>query len=283
LAALTHPYRALPTGLQVNWRWLLPASVVTIVLLVNLLLVYRTISYWIGPAWAQANDWNELVQAANSTSPYTADGFRWSPVAASLLAVLLPMGIGLWRVLHFAVLLLSRDWRLSGLVLISWPFWEDMVSGNVLTFAVVAAGTAIRGSRVGAVLFLVMAILMPRPLFLPMAAWLLWKQPWTRGPALALFGTHLGIVAASGHGGEWIGRLLSTGGAEIGHPENIAPSHWIGAAWVPIGLALAGWLVRRGHVGLASLAASPYLFGYYLLFAALERRLGPNTPGRRSG
>ncbi len=283
MAAPTQGNRALPTEVRVNWRRLSIASVAAIALLVNLALVYRTIAYWHGPAWGEANDWNELLQAATSGDPYVADGFRWSPVAASLLAVLLPMGIGAWRALHFAVLLILRDWRLVALVVVSWPFWDDMVSGNVLTFAVVAAWAAVRGSRLGAVGFLAMAIMMPRPLFLPVAIWLLWKQPWTRGVVVVLFGIHLGLVAVSGYGPEWIDRLVSTSGAEIAHPQNIAPTHWIGIAWAPFGVALAGWLVWRGHLGLASLAASPYLFGYYLLFAVLElRSVRPSTTNRSS-
>jgi hypothetical protein len=193
-------------------------------------------------------------------------------VAAFMLAVLLPMGIGAWRALHFAVLLVLRDWRLAGLVLVSWPFWDDMVSGNVLTFAAVAAWVAVRGGRVGTVVFLTLAILMPRPLFLPVAIWLLWTRPWARGAAALLVGLHLVLVVISGYGLEWISRLVSSGGAEIAHPQNIGPTHWIGIAWVPVGLLLAVWLVRRGRLGVASFAASPYLFGYYLIFGLLELR-----------
>jgi hypothetical protein len=52
---------------------------------------------------------------------------------------------------------------------------------------------------------------------------------------------------------------------------------FLGAAWVPIGLALAAYLTIRGRLGLASLAAAPYWFGYYLVFVLLE--MG-TTPGR---
>jgi hypothetical protein len=278
----TQPNRALAEHVRVNWRRLGIALVTAIALLVNLALVYRTIAYWHGPAWGQADDWNELVQAATSRDPYLAHGFRWSPVAASLLAILLPMGIGAWRALHFAALLILRDLRLVALVLVSWPFWDDMVSGNVLTFAAIAGWAAVRGSRLGGVAFLAMGIMMPRPLFLPLAVWLLWKEPWTRGAAAVLIGIHLGLVVISGFGPEWIDRLVATGGAEIAHPQNLAPTHWIGLIWIPFGAALAGWLVWRGHLGLASLAASPYLFGYYLLFAVLEfRSATPSTIGHR--
>jgi hypothetical protein len=232
-------------------------------------VVYRTIAYWHGPAWGWSDDWNELVQASTSADPYVADGFRWSPVAAWILAVLLPIGIGAWRVLHFAALVVLRDWRVIALVAISFPFWVDMVAGNVLVFAFVAAWTALRGSRLGALIFLGMTILMPRPMFLPVAAWLLWKQPAIRLPALALLLVNLALVAGSGLGSEWIHRLASSG-TELGHPQNLAPSHWIGVIWIPFGVTSAAILTWRGRLGLASLAVSPYLFPYYLLFGWLE-------------
>jgi hypothetical protein len=264
----------------VDGRWLVIATLFAVALLANLLIVYRTIAYWHGPAWGWSDDWNELVQAATSSNPYTADGFRWSPVAAWILGFLVPLGIGAWRLLHFAALLVLRDWRVIALVLVSFPFWVDMVSGNVLVFAFVAAWAAIRGSRAGGLIFLAMVMLMPRPLFVPVTAWLLWKHPALRIPMAALLLGSVALVASSGLGPEWIGRLASSG-SELGHPQNIAPSRWIGAAWIPIGALLAVVLTWRGRLGLASLAASPYLFAYYLLFGFLE--LAPRLSARRAG
>ena len=151
----------------IDWRWLAIAALVGLALLVNLVVVYRTVAYWHGPAWGRSDDWNELVQAATSTDPYVADGFRWSPVAAWILSFLLPMGLAAWRALHFAALLVLRDWRVIALVVISFPFWIDMVAANVLTFAFVAAWAAIRGSRLWALIFLGMAMLMPPPFSCP--------------------------------------------------------------------------------------------------------------------
>ena len=214
----------------IDWKWLAIAAVVGTGLLLNLALVDRMIAYWHGPAWGWSDHWAELIQATSSPDPYVGDGYRWSPIAAWLLAFLLPMGIGAWRALHFAVLLLLRDWR------------------------VIAMG---------------LVLIMPRPLFFPVAVWLLWKQPAIRVPALGLLLLTVARVAWSGLGAEWIGRLASTG-AELRHAQNLAPSHWVGAVWVPMGVFLAVFLMWRGHLGLASLAASPYLFGYYLLFGLLE-------------
>jgi hypothetical protein len=53
---------------------------------------------------------------------------------------------------------------------------------------------------------------------------------------------------------------------------NLAPSHWIGVAWVPIGIALAAFFTWKGRLGLACLAASPYVLPYYLLMGFLELR-----------
>lgn len=61
---------------------------------------------------------------------------------------------------------------------------------------------------------------------------------------------------------------------------------------MPIDFALAGWLTLPGRLGPASLAASPYVFPYYLLMAILEflpRRVldgepaGPARPSRGGG
>jgi uncharacterized membrane protein len=259
--------RLLPTF---DWR---PLLVVVFVLVgvINRALVARAMVSIHVVAWGGASDWNELVHASQATNPYTADGFRRSPVAARAMAVLLPMGIGVWRVLHFAVLLWLRDWRLIALALISWPFWVDVAGGNVLTFAVVTAVVAIRGSRIAALMYLALLLLMPRPLFLPVAAWLLWQRPNLRWPFVAMFVVHLALVIGSGWAAEWAARLIATG-SELDHFQNLAPSQWLGIAWVPIGLVLAGWLTLRGRLGLASLAASPYVFPYYLLFLLLETR-----------
>jgi hypothetical protein len=264
---------------EVDWRRLAIATLVAAALLVDLLIVYRTVAYWHGPAWGWSDDWSELAQAATSSDPYAADGFRWSPVAAWILGLLMPMGIGAWRLLHFAALLVLRDWRVMALVLVSFPFWVDMVSGNVLVFAFVAAWVAVRGSKIGGLVFLALVMLMPRPLFVPVTAWLLWKRPALRIPMAALLLGTIALVVSSGLGPEWMSRLASSG-SELGHPQNIAPSHWIGVAWIPIGAFLAVVLTWRGRLGLASLAAAPYLFAYYLLFGFLE--LAP-SPSARNG
>ncbi len=77
-------------------------------------------------------------------------------------------------------------------------------------------------------------------------------------------------------------RLATTTNSEMVIDYNFGPSAWIGLAWVPIGLALAAWLTWRGRLGFASVAASPYWFGYYLLMLFLEISPGGGDRGREA-
>lgn len=216
-----------------------------------------------------AVDWHYLAAAAAAPNPYSVETFRWSPVAAWALMAIVPLGLTAWRLAQVAAVFTLRDWRVIALVLLSAPFWMDVTSGQAMTFVAVAAWHAVRGGRIGTWLFLAFALLMPRPLMLPVLIWLLWRRPELRLGFVLLLVVHSVAVVASGLGLDWVARLLQSG-SELRHVNNLAPSRWIGAAWVPIGLALAGWLTLRGRLGLASLAASPYLFPYYLLMAILE-------------
>ncbi len=245
-------------------RWALIGAVAAIALL-NASLVLGTIRYMASGGGGE--DFGTFLRVAGLANPFDYGGWRWSPVAAWGMPALIGLGLPVLTALKFGVLPLF-GWR--GLLIgTSWPFWFDVAAGNILTFVLVVAWFAWRGNRVAMVAFLILTLLMPRPIMLPLAAWLLWKEPWTRLPFGALFTVHAGLVLVSGYGGDWIGRLLAISG-ELTHQANVGPSHWIGVAWVPIGIALAVWLTRRGKIGLASLAASPYLFPYYLLFGALE-------------
>ncbi len=232
-------------------------------------------------AWAGVGlphtDWSFFL-GMDPRSPYsTAPGFRWSvPVAALWVWVIQPLGYGVWTLLHVVAVLTIRPWRAAGLVLLSFPFWFDLANGNVMTFAFVAAWHALQGRRAGVVAFCLIAALVPRPLMLPVLAWLLWHRldarlAFTVGASLAIGG---GLV--TGTFGEWIGRLTTLSTPEILSPNNLGPSALIGAAWAPIGLALGAVLAWKGRLGLASLAVSPYLIHYYLLMAFLELR--PDQP-----
>jgi hypothetical protein len=158
--------------------------------------------------------------------------------------------------------------RIALLALLTVPFWADVYEGNILTFAFVLAALALRGSRLAALAFIGLGILVPRPLMIPVAVWLLWKRPDLRIPSAAIFVVHAVLVALTGFGGQWLQRLATSGDEIALH--NAGPSALIGPWWIPIGLALAVVFTWRGRLGLASLAASPYLILYYWIFALLE-------------
>lgn len=135
---------------------------------------------------------------------------------------------------------------------------------------VLAAWWALRGSRFAVFAYFAMTLLMPRPLMVPLAAWILWKRPGWRLPFAAMFLVHAGLVLWTGLGDEWLPMLMTTGDEMLNHRWNIGPSAIVGALWLPIGLALGAWLLRHGRIGLASLAVSPYILPYYYLFVVLD-------------
>jgi hypothetical protein len=240
-----------------------------------------------------AADWNLFVIAADrirmGIDPYgfavAGVPYRWSPVAAWLFVPVSLIGPLAWRLLHVAAALALPDRRLALVLLLSWPFWFDFATGNVMVFVLVLAVFALRGSRWASLGFLAMTLLVPRPLMLPVAAWLLWKRPGVRLPALVLFISHGALVLASGWGQEWVARLLETTSTQVGIHFDVGPSRLLGELWVPIGLALAAVLTWRGRLGFASLAASPYWLPYYLMMPLLEVRSWylPAPEGRNQG
>ncbi len=203
------------------------------------------------------------------SQPYAFEWVRWSPPAVALMGFLHPWA--LWPVIiaHVAVLAFLRDWRVIVIVLLAWPFWEDALNGGITTFAFVAGWTALEGSTFGVAAFVLLAVLVPRPLMLPMLAWLAWHRSLARRLiALGAFSV-VAISLAMNQLGPWLHRLVEVGASTT---FNLAPSAWIGGWWVLLGLPLAAWLTMRGRLGLASLAASPYVHVYYLGFALLELR-----------
>jgi hypothetical protein len=195
--------------------------------------------------------------------------FRYSPVAAYLFTALRFIDPALWRLLHVAAALVLPTWPMRILVLASWPFFFDLQLGNLMTFILLAGAFALRGNRPAGLVFLALTLLAPRPVVLPIAAWLLWRQPFLRGPFVVMFVAHAGLVLLSGWGDEWITRLL-TSTDEIGSAYNVGPTALIGPWWFLLGLPLGVWLFWRGWVGLAGLAVTPYVLPYYLLLAPLR-------------
>ena len=225
-------------------------------------------------------DWNTLQVAAEriaaGENPYaplrdgTSVSFRWSPLAAWMLVGLTALPWPAWSALHLAGLAALRDLRLIAVVALSWPFVLDVIDGGVMVFVALTAFWAYRGSTAAGIGFLALALLVPRPIMLPLAAWLLWTRPTWRLPFVVAVLAHAGAVVLTGWHVEWAERLLSLTREEVHVSLNLAPSRWIGTAWVPLGVAFAVVLAWRGRLGWASLAISPYLFPPYLLMLVLE-------------
>ena len=264
--------------LRFDWRplrWAALALVLVVAFGINLRMLSDLAGWWRMGLFA--TDWSQL--AGLDANPYDTSAFRWTPPAGWLWSTLIePVGLGLWRALHIAVLALL-PWRVAFIALVSAPFWFDVANGNVMTFVLVAAWHALAGNRAGVVAFAILAALIPRPLMLPVLAVIVWRYPLARW-TFAVSGI---VVAAWTIGGgmldDMLGRLLKSSG-EMALPYNLAPSHWIGVWWVPIGLVAGATLTRYGRYGLASIAVSPYLFHYYLLMGLLELRQG-DAKGRR--
>lgn len=229
-----------------------------------------------------AFDWENFIEAAarlEAGTLYEFDypyAYRWSPVAAWLLGFVTVMPVWLWQALHLAVLPLLRPWWLAAACLVIYPLWFDIQTGNVMIFVAAAGLWAARGNALATGIFLALTLLVPRPLMLPLAAWLLWWRPVWRIPFALMFIGHAVVVAWSGYAPEWLSALLAVA-PELRGEFNFGPSAVIGLVWVPIGAVLAVWLTVRGRLGLASLAASPYWLPYYFLMLLLEHRTATLT------
>lgn len=214
--------------------------------------------------------WLSLPDKIATGTLYAQTGetvYVWSPVIAPIMALAPFIGYWVWAALHVAVVFLLRDWRLIGFMLVSWGFWIDVIGGNTFGFVLVAGALALAGSRPAALVYLVLCIVMPRPIQLPLAVYLLWTMPglWrTAGVALAL---HSLAVVATGYFDEWIGAMLAQHGPPSG---NLGPTAFLGRAWLIVGIPLAAWLTWRGRVGWAGLAVSPYILPAYLVTPVWE-------------
>ena len=203
---------------------------------------------------------------------------RYAPLFAYAIAPFVWLGIEVWRVLQFAVLLLL-PWKIAALTLLSFPFWMDWLSGNTLTFTAVAAFCALRGSRWAALAFFVMALLVPRPLVVPVLVWLAWKHPEWRVPGLVIAAVYAALTLATGDLRPFLDVMLRSVPDGYDFAYNWGPTRLIGAWWLPIGLALGAWLTWKGRVGLAGLAISPYVSPHYLLMLLVE--LAPTADSQR--
>lgn len=254
------------------------AHLVQIALVVVLMVPNIVLTQWSLDAVVRgvmAVDFAQYVEAGErvwdgalygSTSAY---GWRYSPVLAYAFSVFGLMGPFAWRLLHVAAALALPGWKLIVVTLVSWPFWFDVETGNTMVFVLLAGAWALRGNTAGIFGFLALALLIPRPLMLPLVAWILWKYPQWRWRFAAMFLVHGLAVMMSGWGPEWIAELLWSPGIHAS-PSNVGPSRFVGLSWMILGLPLAAFLTWKGRIGLASLSISPYLLPYYLIMGLLE-------------
>jgi hypothetical protein len=253
---------------------------------VNLYLAARSAALVVDGA--PAVDWDQYVEAGRRVAAggdlyavTNSYAYRYSPLLAALFGVLAPIGTIAWRLLHVVAAVALPTWPLRILTLASWPFWYDVETGNVLVFILLAAAWAMRGNRLATGIFLILVLLVPRPLMIPVAAWLLWQRPEWRVPFVAAFAVQTLGVVALGWASGWVGTLVAAG-QDVALPSNVGPSRFIGSVpWLIIGVPLAVWLALKDRVGLASLAASPYWLPYYLLMPLLDLARRGMPPAKR--
>jgi hypothetical protein len=202
--------------------------------------------------------------------------WSYSPLLAYVFTVIAPIGYLGWSVLHVAALLALRDRWLIAITFLSFPFWADLYNGNTMTFVFVAAVGVLRQTSAATAIYLVLCLLMPRPVMLPLLAWVLWRQPAWRTWFAAMMVLNALAVLGTGHGVGWVEALLRVPGAVSVSSRDLGPAVLLGLWWLPLSALLAGVLLLRGRVGFASVAASPYWLPQYFIMLLLE--LVPQHP-----
>lgn len=256
---------------RVPWRFVLITSYV----IVNLILIPQKII--LGPDlptdWQWIRAMPDGIQNGTIYSHIAVyeNGvpvpFVWSPVAALIMAGAATIGYWPWAALHVAAVFLLRDWRLIALVFVSYAFWWDVAQGNTVSLIFIPGVLALRGNRWAALAYLTALILVPRPLFAPLAVWLLWQDRSLWKPFVVIFVAHAAIVLASGYAAEWMSVLRTV---DLAPGLTIGPTAQFGRWWLLVGVPLGAWLTWRGHVGWAGLAVSPYVTSQYLIWPLLD-------------
>src|SRR5439155_14497406 len=161
----------------------------------NVFLVGKAIDWTLNqrvvPAWALLDEAARRVVRGEPLYVWNDwYHYRWSPLAAGLFVAIAPIGVVGWRIAQFAAAATLPDRRLALLTLASWPFWYDVETGNTVVFTFVLSVWALGGSRIAQLAYLALLVLIPRPVAVPVAAWLLWKEPDLRRP--------FGLICAAG-------------------------------------------------------------------------------------
>lgn len=257
-------YPALATGIQ--WLGL---GAISFFVASNLLLVAVQIGLIL--AGSDAIDWHIYLAATERFGDGTLYersewwyAWRYSPIAVFPLLLLAPIGETAWRLL-LGLSLVGLPGPARFLALASYPFWFAIHAGSFIVPIVVVAYLALRGHKWAIGVFLCLALLVPRPLMFPIAAWLLWTHRVWRWPFVGLFVLHAAAVMASGYADDWLAALVFTAPEEIAQAYNVAPSALIGLSWLLLAAPLAIWALAAKRPALSGLLLQPYWLPYYLL------------------
>ncbi len=166
------------------------------------------------------------------------------------------------------------------------------MAGNTFTFVVVAAAFALRGSRFGALAFLALTALMPRPVQIPLALWLLWTRPDDAVAVRRLGSPHAGIqpgdrtacsVARCAHGLD-IGGCGGVLDWSRGSPRQCLAlgRHSTGSDPGPARLAGDGW-VGAFAVSAPSVSGAGGSRDCMLAFTATRESARPGSDGAGGG
>lgn len=250
------------------WRLALYAALCALIVS-NLIMVAVTVGLLM--AGSDAIDWHTYraaVERYPTGNLYEQTewwyGWRYSPVAVLPMLAVAWMGELAWRILHF-VALLGLPRRLAMWTVLTYPFWFDVSAGNPMIFIAVGAYHALRGNGWGIGALLITALLIPRPLMVPLVGYLLWKHGEWRWPFVGMFALHALAVWGTGYGDEWVARLMAVGGEELVSGINVAPSFVLGGWWMLVAVPLAALAFMRGYPATAGLLLQIYWLPYYLL------------------
>jgi hypothetical protein len=225
----------------------------------GLLLIFRPApnADWAGTWWWVATD------------PWSHH-YRYSPAFLPVVHLVVAIGPWGWAALHAAAIatLLRLGLPVLTLFALSAFVWHDVIAGNFFTFGLVAGAFAISGSRTGALAFLALTLVMPRPVQLPLALWLLCHRPDVRVPFAVMFTIHAVLVLLTGEGAVWAEVLIGSS-SQVAAAYTIGPGAIIGSGWLLVGVPLGAALWLRNQPALAGLAVAPYLLPQYLGMALL--------------
>jgi len=197
--------RALHRPLTIPWRFVLLVSGLT-----GMTLAVALAWDVVAPI---GNDWRILVGATQAADPYSSGLYVYTPLFTVLFGTLVvPLGLHAVIAAHLASLLLIRD-RLALTLIVAAPVWWMVVAlGNVYWFQVLVGYWALRGNRWAGVGTLAAFALLPRPMFVPLVAWLLWQRVSLRVPAVAIVAVAVAANIATGQAGEWLAAAILVSG-----------------------------------------------------------------------